>query len=279
MSCRQLGSLLLITLACCAVAEAGSLGSVGEGGAIACPERTQLTETRDERGRTAWCHTADGTAHGPAAAWGVAGERRSESHWLQGRKHGRYALWDQAGVQREEVEWVGGERHGTSASWYGDGVRRSVTEYEYGKRHGHAAMWDESGTQIIEGAYHNDLKHGIWTFRGPGERSSQAAFGVIIEDVDLTQGILQSPPRDCAAWRAQNTLLRRGYLSVITLLSLRAATENDTDHPDEFPVALCVARGSSDAADTVDGTCKTDAADFIELVKDTTIALAIDCSL
>ena len=278
MSCLRFVSLLLIMLACSPTAEAASLGSVGEAGAIACPERTQLTETHDERGRTAWCHTADGTAHGPAAAWGLGGERRSESHWLQGRQHGRYALWDQAGVQREEVEWVAGERHGTSASWYGDGVRRSVTEYDHGKRHGRAAMWDESGTQIIEGAYENDRKHGVWSFRGPGERSSQAAFAVIIEDVDLTQGVLQSPPTDCEAWRAQNTLLRRGYLSVITLLSLRAVTENDADHPDEFPVALCVAGGSSDATQTVDGACQTKGADFIELVKDTTVALAIDCS-
>jgi hypothetical protein len=265
-------------LACTPTAQAGLLGSVGEGGAIACPERTQLTETRDERGRTAWCHTEDGTAHGPAAAWGLDGERRSESHWLQGRQHGRYALWDQAGVQREEVEWVDGERHGTSASWYGDGLRRSVTEYDRGKRHGRAAMWDESGTQIIEGAYDNDRKHGIWSFRGPGDRSFQAAFGVIIEDVDLTQGVLQSPPTDCVAWLAQHVLLRRGYLSVMTLLSLRAVTENDEDHPDEFPIARCVARGSRDATETVDAVCESDAADFIELVKDATVSLAIDCS-
>ena len=249
---------------------------VGDGGTIACPENTVLEERQKNEGRVAWCHTGDGTAHGPAAAWHPDGGRRNETHWLQGRKHGRDLSWDESGVRREEANWVDGRLHGTSTSWNAAGGRERETDYAYGKREGRVVVWDDAGTQILEGRFAKGLKHGIWSFRGPRERSSEAAFAVMIDDEDLTQGLLESPPIACAQWSGEPPMRRRGYLAVMALLSLRAATESE--HPDEFPIALCIADESRPAALRLDEACNSAASDFLDAVKRATVELALSCS-
>jgi len=258
-------------------AEAAPLGFVGEGGTIACPEDTVLVESEDANGRSASCRTEDGTAHGPAAAWHPDGSRRSETHWVQGRKHGRDLTWDDAGVRREQAFWVDGLMHGTRASWYADGGQRSLTDYVKGKRDGRVAMWNEDGTQILEGFYKDGHKHGIWSFRGTHGRESNAAFAVIIDDEDLTQGLLEEPPSDCKGWKKEVPLRRRGYVAVMALLSLRVASQEDEVAHDEFPIALCIAEGSDLSMAHIDAACDGASGDFIEAARHETVKLAVDC--
>lgn len=261
-----------------AVTRAATLGFVGEGGTISCPGETVLDENEDDDGRTAKCRTIDGTAHGPAAAWHQDGGRRSETHWIQGRKHGRDLTWDEHGVRREQAFWADGVMHGTRASWYPDGSQRTVTDYVKGKREGRVAMWNEDGTQILEGRYNNGRKHGIWSFRGTGDRRSQAAFAVIIDDVDLTQGLLEEPPGSCEEWKAEVPLRRDGYLAVMALLSLRVASQGDEVPHDEFPIALCIAEASARTTAAIDEACSKPSAEFLDAARSATVRLAVDCA-
>jgi hypothetical protein len=243
---------------------------------ITCPSDTVLAERDADDGRTAWCLTEDGTAHGPQIKWYHGGVRRSEVHWVQGRKHGHAASWDESGALLEEAEWVDGEMHGIRSLWYVGGGRRSRTEYVKGLRDGQVAMWDEAGVQIVEGRHAADRRHGVWCFRGPRERASQAAFAVMIDDEDMTQGLLETPPTDCDAWTREQPLRRGGYLAVLALLSLRAADRRDI--PDEFPVALCIARAGEQMSQHIDRTCAIRPKDFVEIVKLATVDLAVGCS-
>jgi hypothetical protein len=272
----------LFVAACLAVcvwlgpATAAEPVGVGNGGSIACPEKTLLEERQEDGGRVAWCHTEDGTAHGPAAAWYPDGGLRNETHWVQGRKHGRDLSWDQSGSQREESTWVDGRLHGISTSWNAAGERERETDYAQGKRDGRVAVWDDAGTQILEGHFSKGLKHGIWSFRGSRERSAEAAFAVMIDDQDLTQGLLESPLVACAQWSGEPAMRRRGYLAVMALLSLRAATEGE--QPDEFPIAVCIADESRTAVVRLDEACNSAATDFMEAAKRATVELALFCS-
>jgi hypothetical protein len=261
---------------CMGPAAAAEPVGVGDGGTIVCPENTVLEERQADEGRVAWCHTGDGTAHGPAVAWHPDGGRRNETHWVQGRKHGRDLSWDKSGVQREEANWVDGRLHGTATYWNAAGGRERETDYAYGKRDGHVAVWDDAGTQILEGRFSKGLKHGIWSFRGPRERSAEAAFAVMIDGEDLTQGLLESPPAGCVQWNGEPLMRRRGYLAVMALLSLRAATESE--HPDEFPIAQCIADASRAAALQLDESCKSAASEFLDAAKRATVELALSCS-
>jgi hypothetical protein len=62
----------------------------------------------------------------------------------------------------------------------------------------------------------------------------------------------------------------------MALLSLRAATESE--HPDEFPIAQCIADASRAAALQLDESCKSAASEFLDAAKRATVELALSCS-
>ncbi len=310
-NCRRFtGALSFVVglLACACVGWAAEPSTAQD---IHCPDGTVIERRADAEGPSAWCHTADGTPHGLQVGWYTVGGRRLEAHWVQGLKHGRSSSWNEEGKPLEEADWVGGQLHGTHTLWYDGGGRRSATDYDHGRRNGRIVLWDEAGVQIVEGRYIDGRKHGVWSFRGPGERASQAALAVMIDGEDMTQGLLESPPTDCESWADEPSLRRSGYLAILSLLSLRAAADDAAtgegadgvtgaaaaDSADsvagaaaadgsdgalsetsEFPVARCIAEKCERMSAHIDRLCTARPDGFVEAIKLVTVDLAVGCS-
>lgn len=81
----------------------------------ACPigtiRREDVWPAHDQiRGSTArWCERADGTRHGPYAAWWDNHARQHQGQYRDGVKHGTWRLYHHDGVMFQTEEWHDGE--------------------------------------------------------------------------------------------------------------------------------------------------------------------------
>jgi hypothetical protein len=207
--------------------------------ARACPPGATATVEEQTGVRIETCVDAQSKLDGPARLF-RAGVLRREDGWSHGVQHGLSAVYDERGTRREERSYAAGRLEGPERFFHASGAPQSTTQYAGGKKHGPIAEWDASGTQLVEGAFSEDARAGIWLGGEAGKPLTAIVHvaGERVRPLDLDSS--------CAAWGAAAAGPRDQLAADYSLLIL-GEFERDPVAPigeiDRFAAARCIVSG------------------------------------
>ena len=155
-----------------------------------CPDGSTLK--KQNLSNKTICMCADGKVlNGMTIIYDSDSNKIEENHWNKGVKTGTWKNWASNGTLIYEATYVKGRKFGFEKYYYSDGQLKSSTSYAFDIKNGpetfyfvngnkktltifsnnlksgRIAEWNQDGIQIVEGAFINDVKNGIWIFRLP----------------------------------------------------------------------------------------------------------------
>ena len=104
-----------------------------------------------------------GSKHGIWKEWSESGYLVLQSHYFKDKLNGEWTTFRSNGTKLWAGNYINGLEDGLWVAWYENGQKKSEGVKKEGKFFtGLYTEWSDQGVKVLEGAYEQWGKHGIW---------------------------------------------------------------------------------------------------------------------
>lgn len=156
-------SILIFSVAACALLCAGCACTQCQGGDERCPEGTEAKGAAPPEGSELWCESK-GKREGFYGKWYEGGQRQIEGAYQEDQKAGVWTEWHGNGQIKSETTWFGGVKDGAYRHYFEDGTPASEGTYSDDREDGRWVTWHKNGKKREEGDMVEGKREGKWTW-------------------------------------------------------------------------------------------------------------------